>query len=86
MMRHNHTIMKKIKKKLKVWMVENGETNASLARKLGLTPNYIGLVANLKQIPSVQVAKRLEEATGREVLAIELLNLEPGVSSLSLET
>jgi len=79
-------MMKKIKKKLKVWMIENGETNASLARKVGLTPNYIGLVANLKQTPSLRVAKKLEEATGKEVLAIELLSLEPGVSALSSET
>lgn len=60
---------------LQAWIVKNNLSNAVVARALGNNVRYMAYIVSGDRLPSVKLAKKIEEYTKGEVKAIDMLKL-----------
>jgi len=60
---------------LKQYCEKHNITQSELANKVGIDASYVTHIIKGRKIPSVSIALSIEETTGGEVSAIELLKL-----------
>lgn len=58
---------------LKEWLQENGITQVSFAKGLGITHIYLNMIVNGKRLPSFKLGKRIESATFGDVTYVNLV-------------
>lgn len=54
---------------LKDYIKQSGETRRAWAEKLGISEGYLSLILSHRKMPSLDLAVRIENATGGEVKA-----------------
>lgn len=55
------------------WLDDNGESRAGFAGRIQISQAHLSLILSGKRGPSLGVAVRIENATGKRVKAVDLL-------------
>lgn len=61
---------------LQAWLERAGNSRSSLARRSGISKTTLHRITRGETVPRAKTAKAIEEATGGEVTAAELLGLD----------
>ena len=62
--------------KLLAYLSEKGISQRALAKKLGVSTNHVNLIAREKRLPSIYLARKIENATEGDVPVYELLDIK----------
>ncbi|MEN8236159.1 MAG: helix-turn-helix transcriptional regulator [Pseudomonadota bacterium] len=58
---------------LREWLFRNRKTVTDFAKEIGVSRSHLNMISNGKNLPSVQLAKKIEEGTEGKVTIMELL-------------